>query len=591
MKIISVFLGLLALFSAHGQSSGDKWTDILVNKEGKVVFYWYPNNNRIEESRDILDGVEYDLAKSFIDYINAKYEVNISMEWIETKDFNDVMDTVRNSESGVFGASSISITEERSEYLNFTPPYLSDVAVLVSSPNIPLARTAKEFNRLFDSLTAISIPNTTLNNALNQLRLDKNLHFKTDYVSNSGEIIDRIENSPNSFGYIDLPNFLVAFDHLSKVRRQFFYPLKMEGIAMIYSLNSDWNIPVEDYFGSDQFELDRRKIISKYFGEEVMEVVRRVSTSAEIGPLEEIVISTRERELQYEELLEAAEREKDRIRVSNALLIGFITVAFVLLFLYISFQIKSRANAKLLQQQKLIANRNEQLQILNEEKNDLIQILAHDLRSPISNITGCADLLKESKGLDKDSEKMISFISQSSEKMESMIAKILDVDALDSGDNNLTIEEINIIEVLDAVIAENSSRAEAKEIFLKTKFEKQALNVIADAFYSSQVFDNLISNAIKFSEKNTEIVVSVKKVNSEAVQISVKDQGPGLTEDDKNKMFKKYQVLSATPTAGERSTGIGLSIVKLYAEMMNGTVSFESELGVGTIFIVTLPLA
>ncbi len=579
---------ILIILPILSYATGDNWADILSNKKGEVVFYWYPNNISIEDSKDIIDGVEFDLAKSFINYINEKYGVEITLKWIETKSFDDVMDTVRYAQSGVFGASSISITEERKSYFKFTPPYLADVAVLVSSPDVPLAHTSREFVKIFNRLTAVSIPNTTLDKALKELSFKQNLRFDMKYVSNSGEIIAAIENSKNGFGYIDLPNFLVAFDHSSKVRRQFFYPIKLEGIAMIYPLVSDWEDPVKDYFNSEQFEVDKQRIIEKYFGKDVMDVVDRIAKSAEIGPLEEIVIATRERELQYEELLEAANRERDRIRMNNALLIAFITVALILLFLYINFQMKSRANEKLQKQQELITVRNNQLQTLNEEKNDLIKILAHDLRSPISNISGCADLLKEDENLNEDRKKMIDFISQSSEKMESMISKILDVDAIDSGDHNMTIETIDIREVVGTIVMENEPKAKSKDISIVTDIKDHHLSAKADLFYTGQILENLISNAIKFSKTNTQIQV-IAKESDDAIEISVIDQGPGFTEDDKKRVFRKYQILSATPTAGEASIGIGLSIVKLYAEMMGGSVSFESEVGKGATFLIQLP--
>jgi signal transduction histidine kinase len=581
---------IISLFAICSiKATGDKWKDIMENRSGKVVFYWYPNNIRVIDSKDVLDGVEFDLAHSFINYLNEKYEINIELIWIETGSFEEVMNTVKNSENGVFGASSISITEERKAYLNFTPIYLSDVAVLVSSPGVPLAHTANEFDEIFRDLTAISIPNTTLSEALFKLKDDRALNFDLEYVNNSGEILDKIESIPNGFGYIDLPNFLVAFDYASKVRRQFFYPIKLEGLAMIYPIKSDWDEPVKAYFESKQFENDKRIIISKYFGEDVMEVVERIAKSAEIGPYEEIIISTREKELQYQELLNAALREKERDRISNALIIGLIALVFVLLFLYVNYQIKSRSNEKLEEHQNIIERRNLQLHTLNDEKNDLIKILAHDLRSPISNIIGCSALLNEKENLDADSHKMIDFISQSSEKMESMISKILDVDAIDSGDHNLTIEKLNVNELLQNVQNENKGKAEAKEINILIHSDKK-LAINADQFYTSQIIENLLSNAIKFSEKNTEIRIE-SKVKNDRIQILVTDQGPGFTEDDKKRVFKKYQVLSATPTAGETSIGIGLSIVKLYAEMMDGSVSFESEVGVGTTFYVYLPKA
>jgi signal transduction histidine kinase len=103
-----------------------------------------------------------------------------------------------------------------------------------------------------------------------------------------------------------------------------------------------------------------------------------------------------------------------------------------------------------------------------------------------------------------------------------------------------------------------------------------------------QVLDNLISNAVKYSPLGKRILVRV--VNTDrAVRIEIQDEGPGLSEDDKSKLFGKFARLSARPTGGEYSTGLGLSIVKKMVEAMNGKVWCESELGKGATFIVELP--
>ena len=103
-----------------------------------------------------------------------------------------------------------------------------------------------------------------------------------------------------------------------------------------------------------------------------------------------------------------------------------------------------------------------------------------------------------------------------------------------------------------------------------------------------QILDNLLSNAIKFSEFNSEVFVNLKQTQ-QTIRIEIRDQGPGISEEDKKKLFKKFQKLKAQPTAGESSTGLGLSIVKKYVDAMNGKVWCESKPGVGAQFIVEFP--
>lgn len=110
-----------------------------------------------------------------------------------------------------------------------------------------------------------------------------------------------------------------------------------------------------------------------------------------------------------------------------------------------------------------------------------------------------------------------------------------------------------------------------------------------DETYFVQAFENVLSNAIKFSPLNAKVVVTARPSN-DYYQLSITDEGPGLTEDDKKRLFHKYQKLSAQPTAGEKSTGLGLSIAKKYVEAMGGKIWCESEYGKGATFFLAFPL-
>ena len=136
------------------------------------------------------------------------------------------------------------------------------------------------------------------------------------------------------------------------------------------------------------------------------------------------------------------------------------------------------------------------------------------------------------------------------------------------------------------MIQEQLHNAKRKNIVINVSdYGKE--NVLADRFYLTQVVENLISNAIKFSEQGSEILLSIIK-HEHHVRIVVKDEGPGLSKEDGSKVFKKFQQLSTKPTGGEETVGLGLSIVKKYTEMMGGSVSFSSKKGVGTEFYIDL---
>lgn len=568
------------------QGNGDSWRKILQEKRGVVEFYWYPNNIVVENSLDIIDGVEHDLASAFIEYLNEKYEVAIELSWIETNSFGDVLRTIQQGDGGTFGSSSISITEERMSLFNFTPPYLADVAVMITNSNLPIALTDEELKKILNGKTAISIANTTLVSSLNKLKGNLAIDFDIEFVRNSGSIIERIGEQSNTFGYIDIANFLVAIERNSLIRRQFYFPVKLDGLAMIFPKGSDWSDPVNAYFTSEQFQLDKHRIIEKYLGTNATEIIEQISKSAEIGPLEEIVLSNREKESQYEQLLEAARRDRNSERLT-IILVSIILVSLMILFLLLAlFRIKSQNTKRLLEQQKLIEDTNNQLRSLNEEKNNLIQVLAHDLRSPLSNILNGSQIIQSNEKLSDQGDMLLGFILQSSEKMSLLIEKILDVDAIETGKHNVNLESLALESVIEQVVLDNESRAKGKSITLAKSLEND-LYVKADRVYTVQILDNLISNAIKYSKEQSTIKISTC-LNGNMTRISVTDEGPGLTDDDKKKLFRKYQRLSAKPTRGEASVGLGLSIVKLFTERMGGKVSYDTILGSGTTFHVDL---
>jgi signal transduction histidine kinase len=112
--------------------------------------------------------------------------------------------------------------------------------------------------------------------------------------------------------------------------------------------------------------------------------------------------------------------------------------------------------------------------------------------------------------------------------------------------------------------------------------------LVGNPDYVLRILDNLISNAIKYSPKNSTVIVSTKQTNS-TIQISIRDQGPGISPAEHDKLFKKFSKLSIKPTGNESSTGLGLYIVKKICTTMNGSVRCESEPGCGSTFIVELP--
>lgn len=293
-------------------------------------------------------------------------------------------------------------------------------------------------------------------------------------------------------------------------------------------------------------------------------------------------------------------REQSRLNeviIKRQRAIIILTVIASILFLAVavvafwSSNERKKLNAKIEEQKEQTFKHNNDLIDINNEKNNLIRILSHDLRAPINNIKGLTEIHQtDHEGEFSESEnRTLNLIKSESDRILSMISKILNVEALNIESNKEKIEKVNVTQVLDETIVSFGTAAKTKSIKIKGNYPNKEVLIWGDKVHFHQVVENLVSNALKFSKPDTEIEVAASIVGK-AVQISVRDEGPGLTNDDRDKIFKKFQTLSAKPTANEVSTGLGLSIVKKYVEKMNGKIWYESELKKGTMFIIQFSL-
>ncbi len=238
----------------------------------------------------------------------------------------------------------------------------------------------------------------------------------------------------------------------------------------------------------------------------------------------------------------------------------------------------------------------------NRFKSHLLSIAAHDLRNPLSTIVSITDFIQsiftsvkngDSLSQLSEVESMLSLIHDSASRMFKLIAQILQSSQIDSGKLQLSKSVADLYAIAFTAVRENRSQAERKQQTLLFSGDSN-LFADVDAECIREIFDNLISNAIKYSPKGKKIEVKIYHQSSDksekTIIFSVRDEGQGLTSEDMKKLFGKFERLSARPTAGEPSTGLGLSIVKQLAELHGGKVWAESEgKNQGATFFVELP--
>jgi signal transduction histidine kinase len=237
----------------------------------------------------------------------------------------------------------------------------------------------------------------------------------------------------------------------------------------------------------------------------------------------------------------------------------------------------------------VILNQNQNLQRLNERKTYYLDMAAHDIRSPVAQIQIAGQTAQEFFDVMSEEERgtFINTIIKQSNAVLGLLDNILDMGQIETGQIRLHLEPLSIKDFMEEIMRDQSKVAAAKDMHVLLSDVPHG-EVVVDKLRLRQVMDNLISNAIKFSPRGSTIVTCVHRGDG-LWRISIRDQGPGLSGKDRERAFQGYGRLSAKPTGGEKSTGLGLIIVRHLVEAHGGRVGVDSMLGHGATFWFTLP--
>jgi signal transduction histidine kinase len=253
-----------------------------------------------------------------------------------------------------------------------------------------------------------------------------------------------------------------------------------------------------------------------------------------------------------------------------------------------------RANLELSSANAAFKKLNADLERANQEKNEILGIAAHDLKNPLMGMRGLIALLERFDGeklTANDVKETAEILRRAVERMVTIVNNLLDINAIETGNMRLRAEPFSARAAIQETVEDYRLRAEEKGItlLLELRGGEEEEQAFGDADATRQIYDNIVSNAVKYSPSGKRIWVRAS-VFGAYFRVEVQDEGPGLSEEDKKKLFGKFVRLSAQPTGNEHSTGLGLSIVKRMVEAMRGKVWCEAELGKGAMFIVELPL-
>jgi two-component system phosphate regulon sensor histidine kinase PhoR len=226
-----------------------------------------------------------------------------------------------------------------------------------------------------------------------------------------------------------------------------------------------------------------------------------------------------------------------------------------------------------------------ELRRLEAVRRDFVANASHELRTPLTVVRAAAETLRHVADNPDKQEHFIELIEHNADTLERLIADMLELARIESGEMKLHVEPVQLASAVHAVTAQHAHRADLKRITLVN--EAADIAVRADRRVLEHVLDNLIDNALKYCPEGSFVRIQ-SSVADTIVRVSVVDNGPGIGFEHIDRIFERFYRVDTGRSRALGGTGLGLSIVKHFVEAMGGTVSVESRVGVGSTFSFTL---
>ena len=321
--------------------------------------------------------------------------------------------------------------------------------------------------------------------------------------------------------------------------------------------------------------------------------IRRHTEFEEVRSRLELELKTTENELLRQQLSYRERLGRNQQLILFSLFLGVLITGTLLVILFRNKNKLETANQFLKQKNEVITAKNTQLsdlnaelKHLNDEKTRLVGMIIHDLRNPLFAVIGFLELIDESLR-DESEKEHLALAMNSANRLNQLISSLLEVHSLEKETKELKLEYMSVSEVLEHALVNFKEIARKKNIHIEKDISD--ISAYSEPAYLSRIADNIISNAIKYSPRHSRVRVEVLG-KKETWEFSVQDEGPGFSKEDQQNLYQMFGKLSAKPTGGEESTGLGLYTVKMLVGRLGGRIHLESKIGKGSRFICEFPV-
>ncbi len=348
------------------------WQEAKLTKKANINIYHINIKPFIYAEDGQIKGLEADIMRGFVKFVKKKYGIEVTPSFLKQDSFGKVYQLAKGGYSGAFAASTFSVTEERKKEVLFSPVYMPDIEVLISSNNMPILQDSNDVAQNFKEVTAAVVPRSTgVANLQNIAKYLPDMRYKE--VKHFDDLTQEVATNQNFIAYIQLAEYLVKIKEGFKLKRQNLFQVNKIGRAIVLPKNSGWKEPIDAFFNSKEFKPWVNELIKKHFGNDVKDLIWKLSTSTNLNQ-KSVLIFNKEKEITELQIA------KKQLEIDRQTLIRNVSIAAVFAILIIAFFIFNRyqlqqKNNKLLQQKNEeimsqkheLISKNEELQLQQEE--------------------------------------------------------------------------------------------------------------------------------------------------------------------------------------------------------------------------------